>query len=87
MGALEGVVMELDDCSFELISGIEATSDLKVAFEGTNWALLVGSIPRKAGMEQKRPAERERGNFRPAGTSHRRTRRVRRQGARRRQPV
>ena len=50
--ALEGVVMELDDCAFPLLAGIEATSDLKTAFDNTSWALLVGSVPRKAGMER-----------------------------------
>jgi malate dehydrogenase len=53
MKALEGVVMELDDCAFPLLAGIEATSDAAVAFEGASWALLVGSVPRKAGMERK----------------------------------
>jgi malate dehydrogenase len=52
MGALEGVVMELQDCAFPLLSGIEATSDAKTAFDGANWALLVGAVPRKAGMER-----------------------------------
>src|SRR3954468_15809382 len=52
MKALEGVVMELDDCAFPLLAGVEPTSDLKTAFDGTTWALLVGSIPRKAGMER-----------------------------------
>jgi malate dehydrogenase len=52
MGALEGVVMELQDCSFPLLSGIEATSDAKTAFDGANWVLLVGAVPRKAGMER-----------------------------------
>lgn len=52
MGALQGVVMELEDCAFPLLAGIEATSDAKTAFDGTSWALLVGSIPRKAGMER-----------------------------------
>lgn len=50
--ALEGVVMELDDCAFPLLHGIEATADLNVGFSGVNWALLVGSVPRKAGMER-----------------------------------
>ncbi len=50
--ALEGVAMELDDCAFPLLADIEPTSDLKTAFDGTSWALLVGSIPRKAGMER-----------------------------------
>lgn len=52
MGALEGVVMELDDCAFPLLSGIEATCDLDVGFNGVNWALLVGSVPRGKGMER-----------------------------------
>jgi malate dehydrogenase len=50
--SLEGVAMELDDCAFELLAGVETTSDLKAAFSGTSWALLVGSVPRKAGMER-----------------------------------
>lgn len=53
LGALEGVVMELQDCAFPLISGIVPTSDLDEGFRGVNWALLVGSVPRKAGMERK----------------------------------
>src|SRR5271163_3458578 len=52
MKSLEGVAMELDDCAFPLLADIEATSDLKTAFQGSSWALLVGSIPRKAGMER-----------------------------------
>ena len=52
MKALEGVVMELDDCAFPLVSDIVTTTDLDVAFDGTSWALLVGSVPRKAGMER-----------------------------------
>ena len=52
MKALEGVVMEIDDGAFPLVSDIVATTDLKTAFDGTNWALLVGSVPRKAGMER-----------------------------------
>jgi malate dehydrogenase len=51
--ALEGVVMELQDCAFPLLKGIVATSDLDEGFRGVNWALLVGSVPRKAGMERK----------------------------------
>ena len=50
--SLNGVCMELDDCAFPLLAGIEPTSDLKTAFDGSSWALLVGSIPRKAGMER-----------------------------------
>jgi len=52
MAALHGVVMELEDCAFPLLAGVEATSELKTAFEGASWALLVGSVPRKAGMER-----------------------------------
>ncbi len=50
--ALQGVVMELDDCAFPLLDGIVATSDLDEGFRGVNWAMLVGSVPRKAGMER-----------------------------------
>lgn len=53
MPALEGVVMELDDCAFPLLKRIEATSSLETAMDGINWALLVGAVPRKAGMERK----------------------------------
>ncbi|MDR2513369.1 MAG: malate dehydrogenase [Puniceicoccales bacterium] len=53
MKALSGVVMELDDCAFPLLSEVTATSDLKVGFSNVNWALLVGSVPRKQGMERK----------------------------------
>lgn len=51
--ALEGVVMELEDCAFPLLRSVKATSEMSEAFEGADWALLVGSIPRKAGMERK----------------------------------
>ncbi len=52
LGALDGVVMELHDCAFPLLSGITPTADLNEGFRDVNWALLVGSIPRKAGMER-----------------------------------
>ncbi len=67
MKALEGVVMELDDCAFPLLAGIEATSDLDVAFDGTSWALLVGSVPRKAGMERSDLLGVNGGIFKPQG--------------------
>jgi malate dehydrogenase len=51
--ALHGVVMELDDCAFPLLQGIVPTASLDEGFKGVNWALLVGSVPRKAGMERK----------------------------------
>src|ERR1044072_3109026 len=51
--ALSGVVMELDDCAFPLLKGVVATANLDEGFRGVNWGLLVGSVPRKAGMERK----------------------------------
>lgn len=53
MQALEGVAMELEDCSFPTLGGLVLTDDPNVAFDGVNWALLVGSFPRKEGMERK----------------------------------
>ena len=53
MGALAGVVMELEDCAFPLVQGIVATDDPNTAFAGVNFALLVGSRPRGPGMERK----------------------------------
>lgn len=50
--ALEGVKMELEDCAFPLLENIVTTSDADHAFKGIDWALLVGSVPRKAGMER-----------------------------------
>lgn len=52
MPALAGVMMELDDCAFPLLNEVIGTSDLNEGFKGANWALLVGSVPRKAGMER-----------------------------------
>ena len=53
LGALEGVVMELHDCAFPLLKSIMPTADLDEGFRDVNWSLLVGSVPRKAGMERK----------------------------------
>ena len=64
---LEGVVMEIDDCAFPLVHDIVPTSDLKTAFDGTSWALLVGSIPRKAGMERGDLLSVNGGIFKPQG--------------------
>ncbi|EHL31159.1 malate dehydrogenase [Legionella drancourtii] len=50
--ALEGVAMELDDCAFPLLKRIVCTADLNKAMDGVNWAVLVGSVPRKQGMER-----------------------------------
>ena len=51
--SLNGVLMELDDCAFPLLHGVKATADLKEGFGRVNFALLVGSVPRKADMERK----------------------------------
>lgn len=50
--ALGGVVMELEDCAFPLLKSVLVTSDPNAAFKDADWALLVGSVPRKAGMER-----------------------------------
>ncbi len=50
--ALKGVVMELEDCAFPLLKSVTPTADLSVAFKDVDWALLVGSVPRKSGMER-----------------------------------
>lgn len=52
MKALAGVKMELDDCAFPLLNKVVTTCDMNEGFYGANWALLVGSVPRKAGMER-----------------------------------
>ena len=53
MNALQGVVMELDDCAFPLLHGIVATDDPNVGFKDSDYALLVGAMPRRKGMERK----------------------------------
>ena len=53
MAALHGVCMELEDCAFPLLKGLVPTSNLDEGFRGVNWALLVGAVPRKQGMERK----------------------------------
>src|SRR5579872_17569 len=65
--ALEGVAMELDDCAFPMLAGMELTSKAEEAFEGANWALLVGSVPRKAGMERSDLLSVNGGIFAPQG--------------------
>ena len=50
--SLQGVVMELEDCAFPLLKNIQCTADLNVGMTGVNWAVLVGAVPRKAGMER-----------------------------------
>lgn len=53
LGALQGVVMELDDCAFSTLAGVVATDDPEVAFKDSDYALLVGARPRGPGMERK----------------------------------
>ncbi|MAE74691.1 MAG: malate dehydrogenase [Bdellovibrionaceae bacterium] len=65
--ALEGVAMELDDCAFPLLKNITCTSDLNTAFSGVNWALLVGAVPRKDGMERADLLKVNGGIFGPQG--------------------
>ncbi|MCB0974407.1 MAG: malate dehydrogenase, partial [Actinobacteria bacterium] len=52
LGALDGMHMELDDCAFPLLTDIVCTDDANVAFGDADVALLVGAMPRKAGMER-----------------------------------
>ncbi|MGK5531230.1 malate dehydrogenase [Streptomyces sp. URMC 129] len=65
--AAEGTAMELDDCAFPLLSGIDITDDPNVAFDGTNVALLVGARPRTKGMERGDLLEANGGIFKPQG--------------------
>jgi malate dehydrogenase len=65
--ATEGTAMELDDCAFPLLAGIDITADPKVAFDGVNVALLVGARPRTKGMERGDLLEANGGIFKPQG--------------------
>jgi len=65
--AAEGTAMELDDCAFPLLNGIDITDDLKAAFDGTSVALLVGARPRTAGMERGDLLQANGGIFGPQG--------------------
>ncbi|GAA3018467.1 malate dehydrogenase [Actinokineospora globicatena] len=65
--AAEGTAMELDDCAFPLLAGIEVTDDAKKAFDGANVALLVGARPRTKGMERGDLLEANGGIFKPQG--------------------
>jgi malate dehydrogenase len=67
LGALKGVAMELDDCAFPLLAGIVQTDDADVAFGDVDYALLVGAMPRKAGMERSDLLAANGGIFRPQG--------------------
>ncbi|MGB4857746.1 MAG: malate dehydrogenase, partial [Dokdonella sp.] len=65
--ALQGVVMELNDCAFPTLAGVVATDDLNVAFADANYALLVGARPRGPGMERKDLLEANGAIFGPQG--------------------
>ena len=65
--AAEGTAMELDDCAFPLLAGIDITDDATAAFDGTNVALLVGARPRTAGMERGDLLSANGGIFKPQG--------------------
>ena len=65
--AAEGTAMELDDCAFPLLAGIDITDDPRAAFDGVNVALLVGARPRTAGMERGDLLEANGGIFKPQG--------------------
>jgi malate dehydrogenase len=67
MKGLEGVAMELDDCAFPLLTDILLTSNTDKAFDGTSWALLVGSVPRRQGMERSDLLSINGGIFAPQG--------------------
>src|SRR3954471_2623990 len=65
--AAEGTAMELDDCAFPLLAGVDITDDPNVAFDGVNVALLVGARPRSKGMERSDLLEANGGIFKPQG--------------------
>ncbi len=65
--AAEGTAMELDDCAFPLLSAINISDDPRSAFEGANIAMLVGAMPRKAGMERSDLLDANGGIFKPQG--------------------
>jgi malate dehydrogenase len=67
LGALDGVAMELDDCAFPLLEGMVKTDDANVAFGDADYVLLVGAMPRKAGMERADLLEANGGIFGPQG--------------------
>src|SRR6478736_9379138 len=67
LSTLEGVVMELDDCAFPLLTKIEIGDDPKMIFDGANLACLVGARPRTKGMERRDLLEANGGIFKPQG--------------------
>ena len=69
LGALEGVCMELEDCAFPTLAGMVQTDDADVAFGDVDYALLVGAMPRKEGMERADLLGANGGIFKPQGES------------------
>lgn len=69
LGALDGVHMELDDCAFPLLHSVVKTDDANVAFQDTDYALLVGAMPRRDGMERADLLEANGGIFGPQGAA------------------
>lgn len=67
LGALEGVKMELDDCAFPLLKKIVCTDKMEVAFDGVDWILAIGAVPRKQGMERSDLLKVNGGIFGPLG--------------------
>jgi len=67
--AAEGTAMELDDCAFPLLTGVDITDDPRQAFDGVNLALLVGARPRTKGMERSDLLEANGGIFKPQGSA------------------
>src|SRR3954451_8617974 len=67
LGALNGVCMELEDCAFPTLAGIVPTDDADVAFGDIDYALLVGAMPRKEGMERSDLLSANGGIFKPQG--------------------
>ena len=67
--ALEGVAMELQDCAFPLLDSVTLTADANQAFSGVNWAILVGAMPRTAGMERADLLEKNGGIFSQQGAA------------------
>src|SRR5690606_20808386 len=67
--AAEGTAMELDDCAFPLLAGVDIYDDPRKAFDGVNVALLVGARPRTKGMERRDLLEANGGIFGPQGAA------------------
>ncbi len=67
--AVEGTAMEIDDCAFPLVAGVDITDDPNKAFDGASVALLIGARPRTKGMERSDLLEANGGIFKPQGTA------------------